>query len=78
MHAVGDGATWIANQVDDKFGAQGSYLVDFYHVCEYLAEAAKSCASNEEKTWMETQKKCLKNNEYKNVLANLKHPEGSR
>jgi hypothetical protein len=37
LHAVGDGATWIANQVDDKFGAQGSYLLDFYPVCEYLA-----------------------------------------
>jgi len=69
---VGDGAPFLANQVDDKFGAQGSYLLDFYHVCEYLAEAAKSCASNDEKTWTETQKKCLKNNEYKNVLANLK------
>jgi hypothetical protein len=37
LHAVGDGATWIANQVDAKFGTQGSYLVDFYPVCEYLA-----------------------------------------
>jgi hypothetical protein len=35
-----DGAPWIAAQVEDQFGAQGSYLLDFYHVCEYLAAAA--------------------------------------
>jgi hypothetical protein len=65
LHAVGDGAPWIAAQVEDKFGSQGSYLVDFYHVCDYLAEAAKSCANNNEKIWLETQKNALKNNEYK-------------
>ena len=43
LHAVGDGAPWIAAQIEDKFGSQGSYLLDFYHLCEYLAAAAKSC-----------------------------------
>ena len=32
IHAVGDGAPWIADQVEEQFGAQGSYLLDFYHV----------------------------------------------
>src|SRR5271163_3172545 len=36
VHAVGDGAPWIVGQVEEQFGAQGSYLIDFYHVCEYL------------------------------------------
>jgi len=72
LHAVGDGATWIADQVDDKFGLQASYLVDFYHVCEYLSQAAKSCANDDDKTWLETQKKALKNNDYEIVIANLK------
>jgi hypothetical protein len=71
LHAVGDGATWIANQIADKFAAQGSYLLDFYHVCEYLAEAATSCAANDE-NWIETQKDYLKNNKYEIVIANLK------
>jgi len=35
LHAVGDGATWIADQIDEHFGAQGSYLIDFYHICDY-------------------------------------------
>jgi hypothetical protein len=29
------------------FGAQGTYLIDFYHVSEYLAEAAKVCAAHD-------------------------------
>lgn len=29
VHAVGDGAPWIADQVEEQFGAQGSYLLDF-------------------------------------------------
>jgi hypothetical protein len=70
LHAVGDGAPWIAAQVDDKFGSQGRYLLDFYHLCEYLADAAKNCANND-KNWWENQKNALKNNEYKKVLNNL-------
>jgi hypothetical protein len=31
LHAVGDGAPWIIAQVEKQFGAQGHYLVDFYH-----------------------------------------------
>ena len=42
VHAVGDGAPWIVDQVATQFGAQGSYLIDFYHVCEYLSAAAKA------------------------------------
>lgn len=40
VHCVGDGARWIINQARQQFGVQGSYLVDFYHVSEYLAAAA--------------------------------------
>jgi hypothetical protein len=42
VHAVGDGAPWIVGQVEQHFGAQASYLIDFYHVCEYLNAAAKA------------------------------------
>jgi len=71
LHAIGDGAVWIADQVDDKFGLQASYLLDFYHVCEYLADAAKSCANDKDETWLKTQQNFLKNNEYDKVLSNL-------
>jgi hypothetical protein len=42
VHAVGDGAPWIVGQVALQFGEQGSYLIDFYHVCEYLSAAVKA------------------------------------
>lgn len=40
VHGVGDGASWIVEQFNGQFGAQGAYLLDFYHVSEYLAAAA--------------------------------------
>lgn len=71
FHSVGDGAVWIENQVKDKFGSQGSYLLDFYHVCEYLADASKSCVEINPKAWVDIQKKHLKNNDYQIVIDNL-------
>lgn len=71
IHGVGDGALWITRQIEDKFGIQASYLVDFYHICEYLAAAAKTCAPDDEKTWVDLQKGLLKNNEYAVVIDNL-------
>lgn len=62
VHSVGDGATWIREQIEAQFGTQGHYLLDFYHVCEYLAEAANDCSSHKE-DWMETQKATLKQHE---------------
>src|SRR3970282_2664692 len=41
LHAVGGGGPWIADQVEQRFGTQGSYLIDFFHVCEYLSPAAQ-------------------------------------
>lgn len=71
LHGVGDGALWIVDQIEDKFGAQANYLADFYHVCDYLAAAAKTCAPADAEAWLETHKKLLKNNEYAVVIANL-------
>ncbi len=71
LHAIGDGAAWIADQVDDKFGSQASYLLDFYHVSEYLADAAKSCTNEGDDIWLKAQQNLLKKNEYQKVLCNL-------
>ena len=40
LHAVGDGALWITEQLERIAGTKVKYLVDMYHLCEYLAEAA--------------------------------------
>lgn len=71
LHAVGDGAPWIAEQVEAQFGAQGRYLVDFYHVCEYLAAAAPSCDPSDSAGWLATQQGRLKANQWRRVLTAL-------
>lgn len=72
LHAVGDGAVWLREQVGKQFGDQGHYLADFYHVCEYLAEAATSCTRPEARTaWMETQKEALKRGRVHAVIEAL-------
>ncbi|HYA79606.1 MAG TPA: ISKra4 family transposase, partial [Methylocystis sp.] len=62
VHAVGDGAPWIVGQVEEQFGDQGRYLIDFYHVCEYLSAAALAIASDAagREAWIEAQKEALK------------------
>ena len=37
IHAVGDGAPWLAHHAAVRFGTAGTYLLDLYHVCDYLA-----------------------------------------
>ena len=71
VHAVGDGAPWIADQVAEQFGTRGSYLVDFYHVCDYLAAAAKTCAPEAPRAWLERQCERLKTNHCALVLGDL-------
>ncbi len=55
MHGVGDGASWIANQFEERFGANGAYLIDLFHFEEYLAAASKSCSSDSD-VWYEKMK----------------------
>ncbi|NOT58322.1 MAG: hypothetical protein HOP18_27275 [Deltaproteobacteria bacterium] len=53
------------------FGGQARYLVDFYHVCEYLVEAAPTCAPAAPHAWLATQKQRLQKNEGAAVLTQL-------
>jgi hypothetical protein len=73
VHAVGDGAPWIVGQIEERFGAQGGYLIDFYHVCEYLSAAAKMIAPEPaaREAWMEAQKDALKTGRLDEVLRAL-------
>src|SRR4030042_5948618 len=62
FHGVGDGASWITNQLDLRFGTQATYLVDFYHLCDYIALAAEVVAGEGKKAWIEEKKNWLKDN----------------
>ena len=72
IHCVGDGALWVYDQVDRVFGAQADFLVDFYHLCDYLASASKLCAPENTSVWMEQQKQRMKENDVSGVLKALK------
>ena len=71
LHCVGDGASWIVGQVAAQFGAQANYLVDFYHVSEYLAGAATRIAGAESRAWLHRQQARLKENAVGEVLTEL-------
>ncbi len=71
LHCVGDGASWIADQAARQFGSQAGFLVDFYHVSEYLARAAAVVAPQSATAWLHTQQQRLKKNQVSEVLVAL-------
>lgn len=71
IHAIGDGAPWIADQVGVQFGSQAKYLIDFYHASEYLAAASHECAKIEPVKWLHAQQQLLKCGKYETVITNL-------
>ena len=76
VHGIGDGASWIVNQIMGLFGENARYLIDFYHLCEYLAAAAPGANVQQRKDWLKQQKQELKKNQVLKVLKNLsKHIE---
>ena len=79
IHCVGDGAAWIALQAEQSFGQQATYLVDFYHVSEYLSAAAEVIAPGSARAWLKWQQARLKENDLDAVLAQLRpHLEPAR
>lgn len=73
VHAIGDGAPWITDQIDQHFGQQGQFLVDFYHACEYLGAAVKAC-SPDPMAWLDRQQRRPNTNQLDVVLVDLGHP----
>jgi hypothetical protein len=71
VHCCCDGASWIVDQVDRVFGSQAEYLIDFYHLCDYLAAASKPCVPDNPTAWLETQKQRMKENRAIEILQEL-------
>lgn len=71
VHCIRDGAVRIANQMEEQFGAKARYLIDFYHVGEYLSAAAPTCAKDKASTGLTEQKALLKASQAEDVLLNL-------
>ncbi len=70
IHGVGDGARWIAEQVENVFGSNGNYLIDFYHLCEYFYPAAEAC-SDEPDPWYKQIKQWMLDGKVNDVLQEL-------
>ena len=71
FHGVGDGAAWIIEQMEVQFGAQGHYLLDFYHLCDYLSAAGEKIVGKDKPEWMKEKEDGLKENRWKEVLEAL-------
>jgi hypothetical protein len=72
VHGVGDGAPWILEKFKENFAEQGQYLLDFYHVSEYLAGAARVIAGEKKAlSWVRRQQGRLLNNQASKVLRSL-------
>lgn len=71
IHCVGDGATWIADQTERVFGLQADFLVDFYHLCGYLGDAAESISPEGKKDWLSEKKKKLKEGKISEVIGEI-------
>lgn len=67
IHAVGDGAPWLAQQAATRFGDHGRYLLDLYHVCDYLAAVWPA-----DKTTVQTHRDALQAGQVDAVLAALR------
>ena len=72
IHAVGDGATWIAEKVDFHFGAQAHYLIDFYHLREYLHQAVEATPVGNKPTYLGRLKAGFKQGRGETVIQWLK------
>lgn len=70
IHFLSDGALWIADQADQKFGTQVKHLIDFYHFSEYLSGASELC-STDKKSWLRSQQKKAKENKIKEIIVEL-------
>lgn len=70
IHCVGDGAPWIVRQVEQQFKGQATYLIDFYHLSQYLARAAEGIGERS-RSWLHKQQERLKANRSDEVLKQL-------
>jgi hypothetical protein len=71
VHALGDGAPWIVEEIGNQFGARGHFLIDFFHMSEYLSQAAIWCDPLNPAGWLEERKQMMKEASPQVVLSEL-------
>ena len=80
LHAIADGATWIADQYEEQFGTNHRFHVDFFHVCECLAAAANSTTLDKKQRseWLEKQQENLRQRKTATVVKMLEQLKQQR
>ena len=68
VHCLGDGATWIAEQIEQEFGADATFTIDFYHLSQYLAQAAQCIQPNDLAVWLVGSKTLMLENQSDKVF----------
>lgn len=73
IHGVAGGAPWIVDQYEQQFGANHDFLIDFYHVSEYLATASDELDEDPagKRDWHERQRQHLKDGKADMVIDEL-------
>lgn len=71
IHGVGDGALWIADQFDKQFGIDGSFLIDFFHLSDYLHKASLCCDPTNSTKWLYAMQALMKENKTDIVLKKI-------
>ena len=71
LYGIGDGAKWIVEQLERIAGSQYWYVIDLYHLCEYLGGAASAWTTEKEKAVKELKER-LKTGKNQEVLRDLK------
>jgi hypothetical protein len=71
VQPMGDGAFWIEEQARTCFPGH-AFVLDLYHVCEYLDGASERCAHREKpKRWLQRQKNKLLKGRKDQLIAEL-------
>lgn len=71
VHSIGDGALWVKELMEKVFGSQSKYTIDFFHLCDYLAEAAE-IFGKDKNTWIKNAKDTIKKGRIDEILMDLK------
>lgn len=71
VHCIGDGAVWIKELTDRIYGKKASYLVDFFHMAEYLYQASELCGDGARDIWFAHAQERMKTGRQEEVMVDL-------
>ncbi len=72
IHSVGDGAPWIPEKMEFHFGSQAHYLIDFYHLRDYLHSAVQATPVQNKPSYLGRLKAGFKRGQGEQIIYRLK------